>query len=74
VPLRFQRVLHRQRVHDRCQHAHVIGGGAVEALVGRGQPAKDIAAAHDEAELVTRRLGRAISPAMRAVVAGSMPN
>ena len=54
----LQRILQRQRVHHRRQHAHVIGGGAVEALGRRGHAAEDVAAADDEAQLVPLRLGR----------------
>ena len=48
----------RQRVHHRRQHAHIIGGRAVEALGRRRHAAEDIAAADDQAELMALRLGR----------------
>ena len=53
----LQRILKRQRVHHRRQHAHVIGGCAVEALRRRGHAAEDVAAADDQAELMALRLG-----------------
>ena len=44
----FQGVLQGQGVDDRGQHAHVIAGGAFDALAAAGDAAKDIAAAdHD---------------------------
>jgi hypothetical protein len=55
----LQRVLHRQRVHDRRQHAHVVRLGAVHALRRARHAAKDVAAADDEADLqpgILRRL------------------
>jgi hypothetical protein len=47
----LERVLQRQRVHHRRQHAHVVGAGAVHARGGRAQPAKDVAAADDHRDL-----------------------
>jgi len=47
----FQRALHGQRVHDRSEHAHVVGLGAVHAFGSASHAAKDIAAADDEAQL-----------------------
>ena len=49
----FQRVLHRQRIHHRCQHAHVIASGAFHAGRRAGDTAKDIAATDDETDLDT---------------------
>ena len=49
----LQSILHRQRVHHRRQHAHIIGLGPVHALGRTGHPAKDIAAADDKANLQT---------------------
>ena len=45
----FQRVLQRQRVDDRGQHAHVIARGALDAALAAAQAAEDVAAAdhHD---------------------------
>ena len=54
----LERILQRKRVHDGRQHAHVIGGGAIEALGRRGHAAEDVAAADDQAQLVPLRLGR----------------
>ena len=42
----LQRVLQRQRVHDRGEHAHVVGAVAVDA--GRLPAAPDVAAAHHD--------------------------
>ncbi len=38
-------------VHDGCEHAHVIGGGAVHAAGGCAGSAPEVAAADDDAEL-----------------------
>ncbi len=70
----LQRRLHGQRVHHGRQHAHVIGGGAVDALGGARQTAKDIAAADDHADLRAERGGCACtSLAMRSSEPMSMP-
>ena len=37
TPDPLQRRLHRQGVHHGGQHAHIVGGGAVDALGGAGQ-------------------------------------
>ena len=50
-PAALQRGLHRQGVHHRRQHAHIIGGGPVDALGGAGQAAEDVAAADHHADL-----------------------
>ena len=47
----FQRVLHGQRIDDRGQHAHVVGGDAVHLLGSGGYPAKNIAAADHQSDL-----------------------
>ncbi len=49
--LLLQRVLQRQRVDDRGEHAHVVAGRAVETTLRRGQPAEDVAAADHECDL-----------------------
>ena len=54
----FEGVLHGKRVHDGRQHAHIVGACPVEALGRRCEAAKDIAAAHDETQFMTRLLGR----------------
>jgi nitrite reductase/ring-hydroxylating ferredoxin subunit len=41
----FQGVLQCQAVDDRCQHAHVVGGGPFHAQGAGLDPAEDIAAA-----------------------------
>jgi len=43
-----------QRVHDRGQHAHVVGGGAVHALGAGGDAAEDVAAANHHCHLHTQ--------------------
>ena len=44
----LERVLQRQRVQDRREHAHVVAGGAVHPLRGRLHAAEDVARAlHD---------------------------
>ena len=50
-PLLLERVLQRQRVDHRGQHAHVIGGDAVHVLGLLGDAAKEIAAADDDRDL-----------------------
>jgi hypothetical protein len=51
-PLRFlDRVLHRQRVHHRGQHAHVVAGDAIHAGRGKAGAAEDVAAADDYTDL-----------------------
>jgi len=54
----FERVLHRQRVHHRRQHPHVIGLRAVHARCCPRHPAKDIAAANHQADFKPGVLGR----------------
>ena len=61
TPDLLERILQRQRVHHRRQHAHIIGAGAVEALGGGGHAAEDVAAADDQAQLVALLLRAAIS-------------
>ena len=53
----LERILHRERVHHRREHAHVIGGAAVEAFGGAGDAAEDVASANDEAQLMPGGLG-----------------
>ena len=62
---RLDGVLHRERVHDRREHAHVIAGDAVHAGARQPGAAEDVAAAdhdrdlhpqaHDLADLAARR-------------------
>ena len=51
TPTLLERVLQRQGVDDRRQHAHVIGRGAIHALGAGGQAAEQVAAADDDAGL-----------------------
>ena len=48
---RLERVLHRERVHDRGEHAHVIAGDAVHAGARQPRAAEDVAAADDDRDL-----------------------
>ena len=52
----FQRVLKRHSVHHAGQHSHVVGGGAVHALVRRGHSPNDVAAADHDADLRPERV------------------
>jgi hypothetical protein len=45
------RIGQRHGVHHRRQHAHVVGRGAIHAGGRAGQPAEDVAAADDDADL-----------------------
>ena len=47
----LERVLHRKRVDDGREHAHLIGGHAIHAGLGQARAAEDIAAADDETDL-----------------------
>src|SRR6267154_2535644 len=47
----FQRVLQRQRVDDRREHAHVVAGGAVDLKAFLPGPAENISAAHHDRRL-----------------------
>ena len=47
----LERVLQRQGVDDRGEHAHVVGGRAVHALGARRQAAEQVAAADDDGDL-----------------------
>ena len=44
-------VLQGQAVHDRAEHAHVVGLGAVHAGLGELGAAEEVAAAHDDGDL-----------------------
>ncbi len=47
----FDRVLHRERVHDGREHAHVVAGHAVHARGLQARAPEDVAAADDDADL-----------------------
>ncbi len=49
--LPLERVLKRQRVQDRGEHPHVVGGRAVHSRGGAGQAAVDVAGADDDGHL-----------------------
>ena len=54
----FKRVLHGERVHDRCEHPHIIGLSTVHALCSARHPAKNITAANNKAQFKASILGR----------------
>ena len=56
--LPFQRTLHRQRVHNRGQHAHVIGSGALHSLRRALQASEDITATDDHADFSPKIMNR----------------
>ena len=47
----LERVLQRQRVDHRGEHAHVVGGRAVHALGAGREAAEQVAAADDDGGL-----------------------
>jgi hypothetical protein len=49
--LLLEQVLQRQAVHDRAEHAHVVGAGAVHAALGDLRAAEEVAAADDDRDL-----------------------
>jgi hypothetical protein len=49
--LTLERVLHGERIDDRGEHAHLIGGHAIHAGLGETGAAEDVAAADDEPDL-----------------------
>jgi hypothetical protein len=51
----LERVLQRERVDDRRQHAHVVGGRAVHAARAGRQATEDVAAADDDGGLHAER-------------------
>ena len=69
----LERVLERQAVHDRREHADVVAGRAVHPAGGRGQAAEDVAAADDDADLDAEAWTSATWRAMNAQNAGSTP-
>ena len=50
----LQRILQRQRVHHRGQHAHRIGGRAIHPGQRTGGTAEQVAAADHDADLHAR--------------------
>ena len=49
--LLFERVLQREAVDHRGQHAHVVAGGAVDRKGFLARAAEDISSAHDNGHL-----------------------
>ena len=45
----LKRVLNRERIHDGCQHAHVIGCGTFHALRGTFDATENVPAANHHA-------------------------
>ena len=58
----LERVLQREGVDDRGQHAHVVGGRPVHALGARRQAAEQVAAADDDRGLDAELLDLADVP------------
>ena len=54
--LRFQRILNRKRVHDGCEHAHVVAGHTIHAGSGQAGAPKDIATADYDGDFDTTGL------------------
>src|SRR5690606_37042183 len=46
----LERILQRERIDDRREHAHVIGRHAIHAGLGKPRAAKDVAAADHETD------------------------
>ena len=51
MPSASTRVLHRERVHHRGEHAHVVAGDAVHAGARQAGAAEDVAAADHDRDL-----------------------
>ena len=66
VPL--ERLLHGERVQDRCEHAHVVAGRPVDALRRRRHAAVDVAAADHERDLEPARAHAMSSQASSSTV------
>ena len=66
----LERALHRERINDRRQHAHVVGLGALHAGGGAREAAKDIAAADHQADLHAKSMH---GPGSRAAMRSTMP-
>jgi len=47
----FQRILEGEGIDDGAEHAHVIGGDPIHALLARGIATDDVAAADHDGEL-----------------------
>src|SRR5690606_18181395 len=47
----LEEVLQGQAVHDRAEHAHVVGAAAVHAALGQLRAAEEVAAADDDRAL-----------------------
>ena len=51
TPERLERILHRERVHHRGQHAHLVGGDPVHAGPREPGAAEEVAAADHDRDL-----------------------
>ena len=47
----LERILQRQGVDHRCEHAHVVAGRPVESTLGRGQAPEDVPSPDDDRDL-----------------------
>src|ERR1019366_9805475 len=47
----FERVLHRERIDHRSQHAHMVGGDSIHTGTGEPCTAKNVAAAEHHRDL-----------------------
>jgi len=56
MPIFFHSILHCQRIHDGGKHAHVVGGGAINACGGGIGAAPDIATTNHDGHLHTEVL------------------
>ena len=65
--LGLERILERERVDHRGEHAHVVGAGAIHASLGAAEPAEDVAAPDDHRDLhaeVRARVGDLVGDAL----------
>jgi hypothetical protein len=53
----LQKVLQRQRVHDRSEHAHIVGSSTIHAALRQLRAAEEVAASHDDRDLDLLRRG-----------------
>ena len=70
----FERILQRERVHDRGEHAHVVARDAVHAGAREAGAAEEVAAADDDGDLDAELADRAdFDRQALAGIPGSMP-
>ncbi len=68
-----QRILQRQRVHQRREHAHVVGGGSIHPGGTGRDAAKDVAAADHDRDFDAEPRTSAISATMRSIISRLIP-